>query len=1047
MKKLIQYFVDRPLLVNLITIFVIVVGYYSLTQINKEGYPMVTRNRLYIYTVYPGASPDEVEVNVTIPMEEAIQGLDGIDEFTSVSRENYSEIRVFIDEDSKNPEKVKTEIRRAVDNVDLPEDVTKNPEIFEWKVSAFPVIHIGLYSDTLDYSTLRTRALDLKKELTSLEDVSLVSEEAILEREIKIELDLDKLNANFISLEEVINAIQINNFELTGGVYEDENVDKIITVSSKLKTAEDVGNVILRSTFEGNRIDLGDVAEIEDGFEEKTEIFRLNGRPAVALSVSKKQSADIITIVNQIKECVEEYKVTLEGEDIEIEYAWDLSEQTRIRLDIVKNNAIIGLILVVIILFLFLNFRNALWTALGIPFSIAFAMIFLRQFDVTINSVSLLGVIVVLGMVVDDAIIIAENIYRHHIMGKPWRIAAYDATREMVYPVLSTIVTTIVAFLSLYNLEGIMGEFAKEIPLVVIFVLAGSFIESILILPNHVSHRYVKSAKDVQLKEKKFIIWMQNGYAKLLKKALKFRWLVIPFFGILLYLAIYALFLSDIIKFINFPTEEAQEMVISGEVRDGQNLEYTAKKVQLLEKGLLHFSNEVESFFSTIGEIGYPEVFEIEVFLTPASERPDVPAQDIYEDIRNLINASGSFTNMVYELVSGGPGEGRAIKVEIVGNDNDIRRELSDEMVNYLSDIDGVIDLTRSDEENKRELQIDIDYETAARVFVSPQSVAYTIRAAFNGVIASTLQTPDELVEYRVLLEEQYRTNINTLYNLKILNDQYQLVYLHTLIETNEQPMVSKIDHYNGDRNTIIEADVEEEIITPLEVLNRIEEDFGDFEKDNPGFRIFIGGEAEESAETINSMIEAAILAFAAIFFILIFQFKSISQAVMVMLAIPFSFIGIAIALYVHNMPLSAMALFGGVGLIGVVVNDSLVMVDYLNSMRGKMHRKNQIDIIVDGAVTRLRPVMLTTLTTVAGLLPTAYGLGGRDAMIIPTTMVMAWGLFFATVLTLVLIPSFYLVEFNSKYTMKRIGKSIKTRQRLQRFKKMQNHPPGKSSL
>lgn len=1034
MKKLIHYFTGKPLLVNLFTIFIIIVGTFALSRINKEGYPKVDRRRMYITTIYPGASPDEVELNVTIPLEDAIKGLNGIKEYSSVSKENYSSLRVYFDDDIKDLEKVKSDLRRAIDNTQLPAEISKRPQIFEWKVSAIPVLEIAFFSKGKSYRHLRTRAKDLKKKLMQIGYVSQIDERNILDKEVKIKLNLKKLNDNYISIQEVINILQMNNFEITGGTYKDGNKDKIISVFSKLETIQDVRNIILRSTFEGNKIYLKDVAHVIDGFEEEHTRIRLNGEPGLSLLVTKKEDSDVIKTVDAVKVEIEKFRESLKGEDLEIVYLWDMSQQTRERLKIVQNNAIIGLILVVVILFIFMNFKNAFWTAVGIPFSVAFAIIFMKYFGVTINSVSLMGIIVVMGMVVDDAIVISENIFRHQIEGKSPREAADIGTAEMANPVMTSIVTTIVSFLALYNLKGIIGEFSKEIPLVVIFVLGGSLLEALFILPSHITHKWRATKKSIKIVDRKFVIFLREKYKKLLRVVLKWRYAVVPVFIGLFFLAYFALFSGKVLKFVAFPSDETVKIYVSGNVSKGQNLDYTSKKVRLFEKRLSEYSSNVlKSYSVEIGEIGYPEKFGMQIDLTPAFSRK-ITGDEIVSDLRSFVSNNHSFTNIVFQQETGGPPLGRAIRVELIGNNNKKRRELADDMVKYLNSIEGIRDLTRSDEENRRKLKIIVDYEKAARVGVSPISIGQTIRTAYNGVIATKLQTPDELVEYRVVLQDRYKDRLSTLYSLYVPNYQNKLIKLSTLIRIKEVPLVSKIDHYNGDRNTIIETDMDKGKITPTEVLEKMKKDYKNFERDNPGFRISIGGEAKESEATISEMLSAFLIALVAILFILILLFRSIGQAFVVILAIPFSFIGIAFALVTHNMPLSAMALFGGVGLVGVVVNDSLVMVDYINSIRHKIKKNNIIDVIVEGAGTRLRPVILTSATTIAGLMPTAYGFGGRDFMIIPTTITMSWGLLFATLLTLLLIPCLYMIHLDiikgSKRIIESIGKKFKTKKK-----------------
>ncbi|MBN1897722.1 MAG: efflux RND transporter permease subunit [Spirochaetes bacterium] len=1021
MKFLIKYLINRSLFINLLTFFILLVGFISLRSINRESYPHVDRKRLFISVFYPGASPHEVESGVTIPLEDAIKGLDGIKEYTSYSVKNSSSVRVIIDDDVEDVEKVKTDIRRAIDNVDLPDEITKRPSIWEWKVSSFAIMEIGVFSKTLSYGQLRIRTKDLKKKLKELDSIKQVDDKGVLDREIKIKLNLKQLEANYISIQEVIKSVRAHNIEVTGGTFKDGIRDTILSVFAKFNTLDDVKNIIIRSTFEGTKIYLKDIAQVEDEFADEVVRVRFNGKEGISVYPRKKENADIIKTTDQIKKVVAEYKRSLKDEDIDFVYLWDISTDTRTRLSIVQNNALIGFILVISILFLFMNIKNAVWTAAGIPLSIAFAMIFLYFFNITINSISLLGIIVVMGMVVDDAIIISENIYRHRLQGKSWVKAAYKGTVEVANPVIITVLTTIVAFIPLFNLKGMVGDFTKEIPLVVIFVLTGSLFEALFILPNHLSHNFGIKESKIEPEEKKFIKKFRVTYEKVLERLLDKKYRVILTFIVFFIASYYILFSGKVIKFIGFPSEETSVIYISGQVQKGQNLDYTTQKVKIIESVLDQYPKDIiRSYGSDIGSVGYPENFYIGVNLTPPSKRK-IKSDSIISNIRKVIEQSATFTNVYFQKETGGPPEGRAINLQIVGNDNKKRREIADEIYRYLTGLKGIKDMTRSDEEDKKEVKIMVDHNKAARSGVSPYAIGETIRASFSGVIATEIQEPDELVSYRVILEDRYKNSLLTLEKLNILNDQNRLVKLSPLINIKKQDLVSRINHYNGDRTTIIEADVEKKKITPKEIYDKLLEDFDDFEKKHPGFRLIIGGEAKESQETIGSMINASIVAISLIFFMLIMLFRSVSQSFVVLLAIPFSIIGIAVALLIHNMVLSTMALFGLVGLAGVVVNDSLVMVSYINSLKTKIKKSNIKNIIVEGASTRLRPILLTTITTIAGLVPTAYGLGGKDPMIVPTTIVMSWGLAFATSLTLFLIPLLYLAEYNVKQRIKKL--------------------------
>jgi multidrug efflux pump subunit AcrB len=1025
LKKLIRYFIRKSLFVTLITFFVITAGIINLRTIKKEGVPQVDQKLLRITTLYPGASPEDVELNVTIPIEDALKGVDGIDKYDSVSAENYSKIWVHLDKDAANPEKIKADIRSAVDSVsDLPKEVKDRPNIWEWKISNMGILQMGVFSGTLPEKQLRVRANDLKKKILALPRVSKNYEGGIRDREIHIKLNLKKLNEYHIAFEEVVQAIKANNIQISGGMLESYNAEKAIVTFAKFKGLFDVENIIVRSTFEGDRILLKDIAQIVETFEEELVKFRFNGKNGMMINAVKKQSADIIKTVSAIKKCVADYKKSLKDEDIDFAYLWDMSEETITRLTIVQRNAIIGFVFVVITLLLFLNLRNAFWTALGIPFSFCFAVLFFPLFDVTINSVTLLAVVVVLGMIVDDAIIITENIYRHRIEGELPLQAGINATEEVVYPVISTILTTIVAFLPIIFIAGMIGDFAKTIPIVVALALIGSLIEALFLLPNHVT-RFSKGRTEKTIGEKKFIAYFKEKYGKFLYTALRYRYLVI---GIFLLLSGFTLYLVQYhMKFEMFPDADANTFWVYGKTKEIKSLEYTSDKIKELESFILesYDRKSLRSFLAEIGSGGYPENFNIVFYLNPPAQR-DITADGVIIDLRKKIEEMDVFSNIHFEKDTGGPPTGRGLEIQVIGNEAARRKDISNSIVKYLEGTGGVFDIDRTDEERRKELKIIPNRERIAKYGVTAYNIAAAIKIAYNGLTVTDMLEENEKINYRIMLDDKSRSRITTLDRLKTMNKQGKLIPISQMVTVKEGLTSTHIRHYNSDKSTVIMADVNSKVITPSEIYSKIKEDFKYFAAGNPGFQLVLGGEAEESVETLESMLRSLYIAIAGIAFILILLFRSILQPVMVMFAIPFGLIGVVFAFYAHGMTLSVMGLLGMIGLSGVVVNDSLVMVEFMNMLKKKNPGRNILDIARDGAVMRLRPILLTTITTCASVFPTAYGLGGTDIMIRPSTLSLFWGLIFATTLTLILIPCLYVIEYTLKETVKQLLQKIK---------------------
>ncbi|HMB01627.1 MAG TPA: efflux RND transporter permease subunit, partial [Spirochaetota bacterium] len=535
---------------------------------------------------------------------------------------------------------------------------------------------------------------------------------------------------------------------------------------------------------------------------------------------------------------------------LHIAFGWDMSVETENRLDIVFNNTLIGLSLVIIILFIFMNFTNAFWTAAGIPFSIAFALIFFNIYGITINSVSLLGIIVVLGMIVDDSIVVSENIFRHEIAGESKDEAARHGVAEVRQPVIATILTTIVAFLPLFFMKGIIGSFSKEIPVVVIFVLAGSLLECLLVLPTHLRHFSFTFSKQ-GFTEKKFVIKLRNAYKALLNRILQHYKLVL---GAAVILCISGIFLwIKVIGYENFPTQTTTHAELWGKVTDGSSLQNTLQKIKPLEKILAAYNtNALLSYRTEIGNGGFPEKFYLSIRFCPPEER-DLKADTVITALKKKIHKATCFTNVHFNKHSGGPREGRDITVDIIGNDNHKRRQLADKIYAFFTSNKAIGNVERSDRQSKTEIKVNINYSKAASLGISTATIARTIRSAYEGVIATTLQEPREVISFRVMLDEKYKHSLQNIYKLKVRNRQNRLIPLKDIVTLSETQTFNRIEHQDGDRTTTIYADMADGTdMTPAAFYQLLDRRYADFTSAHPGFNLKIGGEAQSSREAMN---------------------------------------------------------------------------------------------------------------------------------------------------------------------------------------------------
>ena len=1034
MTAIFRFFIDRPLLVNLTMVLIIIMGIVSAFRMKREGMPRVDMRQVLVTTFYPGASPEDVELNVTIPLENAIKGVAGIKKFDSVSMENLSRINIFLEQDVADLQEVKTDIRRAVDNVtDLPREVETGPTIFELKVQNFAVIEVALSSRHLSEQAIIRKAETLKKQIQDLPLVSKVQESGMRDREIQIKVDLNKINRLAISFNDIILAIQNHNINMTGGNIESYLSEKGIVTVSRFENVHDVEKVIIRSNFAGRRIRLKDIARVVDTLEKKTSQIRYNGRDGVSLLVVKKANADIIRTVKQLKSFVRSYQKKPASQGVDITYLNDLSAETGSKLDIVGTNAVIGLVLVIAVLFIFLNAKVALWTAAGLPISIGLAIILINFFGVTINAISLSGIIIVLGMLVDDAIIIAENTYRHRLDGMSWRDASLIGVTEVALPVIATIATTILAFMPIAFMEGMVGDFAYEIPYVVAFTLLASLCEGFFLLPNHLGHRYLPRRMATPGKSdvvrsagigNVLFVKLNNFYKPALYFALKFRYLLILFFIFLLIgTGLYA-YLG--MKFVMFDSRQARVFYISGETKSGSSLEKTGDDLKTIEDMIADYPDTVIASYKTQvaltmwGDPADSNYFTLIVYLTPANQR-DKKITEVVNELRRRVKSCGMFDNVNFHIDSGGPPMGKPLEIEIISDDDNQRVSAMKATRRYLEQIDGLLEIDDNYELGKQELKIRPRYDRIARFGLLASQVARSIRTAFNGIVVTYLQTPTERIDYRLMLDDSYRRNRATLRRLKAVNRMGNMVPIRNLLRIREERSLKRIYHYNGDRTINISADINKEKITPVELMRKLRHEVPRLQKRFPHVRFEIKGETEESMRTMMSFFLAFGISLIAVYFLLVLLFNSFSKPFLIIIAVPFGMIGVTAAFAMHGESFNLMALIGIVGLVGVVVNDSLVLMSFIDSRRREKSNLPVRDIVVEGAATRLRPILLTTITTAAGLMPTAYGLGGYDFTIAPMVLAMSWGLIFATVLTLFLLPALYMVDNDARQSLRRL--------------------------
>lgn len=1019
MKSLAQFSIKNSLLILVLTILIVVSGVYTLFfQLNREAFPNVNFDVVTITTTYPGSTPPEVERLITIPIEKELKEIDDIKEISSVSAESISNITVIIEEDADNKMAIVNDIQRAVDRVeDLPDDLPENPLVQEMKTKNNPIIEISL-SGPMSEKALREHALNLEDKFLDLPDVSKVTRKGYRDQEIWVEILPDSLKKYHVSLNEIQQALQTQNQAIPAGKFFKEKEEYILRTTGEFENAEDVRKTIIRAGPLGEWIRVDDVATVSEQFEERDLIEKTRGSLAIRLIVVKKESGDAIDMVEDVKNIVADYQKI--APDLKVDYVNDLSFYIERRLNILKNNGIIGLAMVTVSLFIFLSFGTALSAFIGIPTALLMAFAIMGYINISINLISLFGLIMVLGMLVDEDIVIAENIHRHLEEGLSPEEAAVKGNKEVGKAVVATVLTTIAAFLPLFFMGGIMGKFIRDIPKVVTLTLLASLLEALVILPSHISdiskimHNLKKKnpKKSVQ-KTKGFFEKLKHFYLKTLSHSLKHRYLYT--------VALLVVFLSSIfiatnfMQFLLFPAKGIEIFFIRVEGQIGDSLEDTAEKMKQLEKIVDTLpKNELDTYTTLVGMVQNDpndpftnrasHVGQIQVFLTPEPQR-DRSSQEISNSLRSLAKEVKGFEKVSFDQFRTGPPVGKPVQVRILGEDFNTLEKIAEEYKTALTKIEGVTDIRDDYEVGKTEKRVEINQVRAAQAGLDVQTIAMTVRQAFEGVKATSIQKTEEEIDIVVKFPPRFRHQQTALANLLVPNPQGHLIPLSAVATFTETKGVQAIKHFDGDRNLNVTANVDEKITSPVEVMEKLKVALPHIETRYPGYRVHFAGEAEDTQESLRDLRNTFFIAAGLILIILITMFKSFLQSFIVLFTIPFSLIGVVLSFLAHGLPLSFMALLGVIGLTGIVVDGAIILIDFINNYHAKGH--NLHSAILKGANVRFRAVLLTSITTVLGVLPASYGLGGKDPFIEPMALALNYGIIFSAILTLYYVPIF----------------------------------------
>ncbi len=1005
MRRLIEFSVRNPVTVNLLTLFVLGAGIATYFRMHRELFPEFSRQAVQITTQFTGASPEEVENLITANIEEEMTDLDELDEMLSISQEGRSEILLkFQPETDMN--RALNDVRAALDDVtDLPEEAD-DPQVREVK-STFPVITVSLAAD-IDEATLRDMAKDLRDELRRLPGVATVRILGIREQQIWVEVDPARLEQYGMSLDDVRAAIAAHNRNVPGGTLKTPRGEILVRTLGEAAGAEEVERIILRSVATGTPLTVADLATVRETFEEPTTIGRWGGRAAINLVVIKERTGDAIDIAASVRALVKEVRDRL-PETVTIGVYNDFSVFIRNRLNTLRLSGAIGLTIVLITLWVFVRARIAFLTGLGIPFAMLGGIVLMSLYGISLNMISLFSLILVLGLLVDDAIVVTENVYRYVEQGMDPRQAAIQGTSEVAWPVVATVTTTIAAFLPLLLIPGTMGVFLAPIPVVVTFALLASLLEALVVLPSHLSDAITPAyAQRVRRREVGWLTRARSVYGTLLAMAVKWRYvtavLLLCFTILLGTTAWYR------IPFVLFREFESSQFMINLETSSAAKIEDTLEVAKRAEQVVLNLpTEELRSVATNVG-ITFLDVHRAEwgpnlgQLLVELEEDRRRTVDAVIADLRGGMADIPGITKIQFLKTQAGPG-GPAIEARIVGAEIPVLRRLADEVKGFLRGIPGVRDVRDDFTEGKEELQITLLPEARA-LGLNLGQIARQVQQAFLGVEASTIQRRDEDVPIVVRFPQAARRSLETVAGMKITLPSGEKVFLRDVARLESAIGTSKIRRDDQKRTITVLADVNTREANAFQVAQRLKREFADVGSSFPGYRVVIKGERQEAEESLAAMPQVSLIAILLIYFLLGSLFKSFIQPLIVMAAIPFALDGVVIGHLIMGEPLSFLSTMGLVALAGVVVNDSLILVDFIN--RARKEGTPRDEAILKSGVARLRPVLLTTVTTVGSLIPLAFFASGQAKFLSPMAISVVWGLSFATILTLILVPCLY---------------------------------------
>ena len=1059
MKSLIRSAIANTPAMNTLMVGILVMGTFCFAVMRREVFPEFQLEIVLVSVPYPGASPEEIERGICQKIEEAVQTIDGIKKVTSVAAENAGSVILELNSTVKDVQRVVNEVRSAVDRIPSFPELTEDAKVQQitFREAAINVSVMAPEGET-DKKELRAVAEQLRNELLLLPNVSQVEIKGALDYQIDVEVDEETLRKYGLSLPQVAEIVRRENMEMPAGKITSVGQEILVRGKNKRLTGSEIAKLPLVTDPSGVVLSIGDIGEVRDGFTDGTAITETNGRSSLFLEVQRTANEDLLLISEEVVEYCKSADLPAGYEVV----TWgDRSIDVRGRLEMLVTNGQMGLLLVFLVLAVFLELRLAFWVAMGIPIAMLGAGGVLLGFGQTLNMLSMFAFLMALGIIVDDAIVVGENIYAHRQMGKHFLQAAVDGTYEVIPSVMASVTTTIIAFCPLLFVSGVMGKFIAVMPLAVIAMLAISLFESMFILPCHLAHEdsVVFRAIGFLFYPLRFVVrfferinrlsarylakFIDSVYTPTLRWAVSNPWIVVSAAVSLLFVAA-GVVGGGFVPFNIFPKMDANYLVATVSFPDGTPAPITDSATQWM----LDAYNQVDEEFEGVTQVVYRGVGSVEnaqggpggdvtagshvgsitVELFESADRT-VTSDEINAAWREKVGDIPGVESITFGAIAMGPG-GKPIEFKLLADPGaESNLELAvEECKAKLKTFAGVYDVDDDSRPGKWEFQVSVK-DRAKSMGISSQELANTIRASYYGAEVMRLQRGRHEVKLMVRYPPEQRRSLANLEEIRVRTADGTERPITELAEIKVVRGYNEINRLNQKRSITISADIDETIANARDLVSELQGKVAFADKVQaffsgedvevnafmpellaryPGLSVSWEGQQEQTQESLSSLFRATGIALIVMFALLTFEFKSYLQPVIILLIIPFGIIGAIIGHAVLGLPLTLFSFFGLVALTGVVVNDSIVLIDFINArVRAGIPAR---EAVVEAGRRRFRPVLLTSATTVAGLVPILMEKSLQAQILIPMATSLAFGLLLATVLVLVLVPTMYLI-------------------------------------